>query len=218
LNIFKKCNDYLGFIIYGDIETKLDKILEEIERDKTRTENLEKELQKARLKMDEYKNLVLAVGETIPDMMWAKDLNGRYIYANGAILKGLFYNTDYRNIIGKNDVEIAQICKDLVGPENHTFGEICGNSDLVVLENLKKERFLEWGLINGNDIYLEVYKAPLYDCNGAVAGTVGTGRDITEWYSSIKDAVLNSNKNSGKGKTGFKNLILQQLDKYKFEG
>lgn len=218
MNIFKTAGDFLGNFMYGEIESKLDKILEEIDRDKIRTENLEKELHRARLEREEYKNLVLAVGETIPDMMWAKDLDGKYIYANNAILKGLFYNIDYRNVIGKNDIELSKICKDLVGSSNHTFGEICGNSDLVVLKKLKKDRFLEWGLINGKEIYLEVYKAPLYDSNGAIVGTVGTGRDVTEWYTSIKNAVLKTSSCSNTCDAGLKNMVLQELDKYKFEG
>lgn len=217
MNIFKLAVDFLGNHIYGEIESKLDKILEEIDKDKTRAENLERELQKARLEKEEYKNLVLAVGETIPDMMWAKDIDGKYIYANDSILRGLFYNANYKMVIGKHDIEIANMCKNLVGYKNHTFGEICGNSDLVVLENLRKERFLEWGLINGKDLYLEVYKAPLFDGNGKVVGTVGTGRDVTEWYLSIKNAVLNTSECSNCDKRLLE-LILQELDKYKFEG
>lgn len=209
MNIFKKVGDFLGNSIYGEIESKLEKILEEIEKDKDRAENLERELQRARLEREEYKNLVLAIGNTIPDMMWAKDINGKYIYANDGILKGLFYGTDYRNVIGKNDIELSKICKSLVGDNNHTFGEICGNSDIVVLDTLTKGRFLEWGLINGKEMYLEVYKALLYDSNGVIVGTVGTGRDVTEWYLSIKEAVLNAESCLSK---------CSKLDKYKFEG
>ena len=218
MNIFKTISDYLGAFIYGEIENKLDKILDEIEKDKTRTENLERELNRARLEREEYKNLVLTIGNTIPDMMWAKTTDGRYIYANNGVLSGLFYGTDYQNVIGRTDVELSGICKELVGSENHTFGEICGNSDIVVLESLKKQRFLEWGLINGKEMYLEVHKAPLFDSNGIMVGTVGTGRDVTEWYLAIKQAVLNSDICTSKCKKSGRNLILKELDKYKFEG
>lgn len=213
MNFFRKCSDYLGSFIYGEIETKLEKILDEIKKDQTRTENLEKELEKAKIRADKFKNLVVSIGDTIPDMMWGKDINGRYIYVNNGILKGLFYNMDYRDVLGLTDLEITTKCKLLVGDENHTFGEVCGNSDLVVLKNLKKERFLEWGLINGKEVYLEVYKAPLLN-NGEVIGTVGTGRDVTEWYTSIRDAVL-KNK-CAKKPDCFGSLVLKELDKYKF--
>ena len=218
MNIFKKIGDFLGDAIYGEIESKLEKILEEIEKDKDRAENLERELQRARLEREEYKNLVLAIGDTIPDMMWSKDVNGRYIYANDGILRGLFYGTDYRNVIGKTDIELAKICKSMVGDDKHTFGEICGNSDIIVLDTLHKGRFLEWGLINGKEMYLEVHKAPLYDSNGVIVGTVGTGRDVTEWYLSIKQAVLNAEDCFNKCDKSVSDLILKELDKYKFEG
>lgn len=218
MNIFKKIGDFLGNSIYGEIESKLEKILEEIEKDKDRAENLERELQRARLEREEYKNLVIAIGDTIPDMMWAKDINGKYIYANEGILLGLFYGTDFRNVIGKTDIELAKICKSIAGDENHTFGEICGNSDIVVLDTLRKGRFLEWGLIDGNEMYLEVFKAPLYDSNGNIVGTVGTGRDVTEWYISIKKAVLSAEKCINKCNKSVSSLILKELDKYKFEG
>ena len=213
MNLLKHCIDYLGSLIYGEIEQKLEKILEEIEKDQTRTENLEKELEKAKIRADKFKHLVVAIGDTIPDMMWSKDINGRYIYVNNGILKGLFYNMNYRDVLGLTDLEITTKCKLLVGDENHTFGEVCGNSDLVVLKNLKKERFLEWGLINGKEVYLEVYKAPLLK-NGEVTGTVGTGRDVTKWYTSIRDADL-KNK-CAKKPDCFGSLVLKELDKYKF--
>lgn len=214
MNVFKKCLDYLGSLIYGEIESKLEKILEEIEKDQTRTHLLEQELEKARIKAEDYKNLIISIGDTIPDMMWSKDINGKYIYANSGILNGLFYGMDYNSVIGKTDLEITKICKEKVGDKNHTFGEVCGNSDLVVLNSLKKDRFLEWGLINGKELYLEVYKAPFYK-DGEVVGTVGTGRDVTEWYTSIKNAVL---KNNCKAKTNYySSVIIKELDKYKFE-
>lgn len=218
MNIFKKIRDFLGNAIYGEIENKLTRILEEIDKDKIRAENLEKQLQQARLEREEYKNLVIAIGDTIPDMMWAKDLDGKYIYANKEILASLFYNIDYRDIIGKTDIEISKICKNIVGKKNHTFGEICGNSDVVVLKNLKKSRFLEYGLINGKDLYLEVYKAPLYDSSGAIVGTVGTGRDVTDWYLSIKDVVVNTDSCINECRKSIRGLVLKELDTYKFEG
>ena len=67
-------------------------------------------------------------------------------------------------------------------PENkewHTFGELCFNSDYVVLEHMKPMIFEEYGNIKGKLVYLEVHKAPLHDKNGKLIGTIGSGRDIT---------------------------------------
>lgn len=216
--MFTKLSNLLTRFIYGEIELKLQKLIDEIEKDKNRTIKLQKELTKSRLEKEAYKNLVTTIGDTIPDMMWAKDLDGKYIYVNDKILKGLFYKSHYKKIIGKTDIEITKLCKEKVGSKNHTFGDICANSDKIVLETNKKGRFLEWGLVNGEDLYLEVYKAPLVDRDGKVVGTVGTGRDVTEWYLGLRDSILQKEVCAKTCKNEWIASILKELDKYKFEG
>lgn len=41
-------------------------------------------------------------------------------------------------------------------------------------------KFEEYGNVKGKLLYLEVYKAPFYDKNRKIIGTVGAGRDITQ--------------------------------------
>ncbi len=118
----------------------------------------------------------------LPDMLWVKEANGNYLYANRAICEGLLMARDTNEPIGKNDIFFAQRERD-AHPENpdwHTFGELCFNSDQVVIENNKPMKFEEYGNVKGKLLYLEVYKAPFYDKNGNIIGTVGAGRDITQ--------------------------------------
>ena len=129
-----------------------------------------------------YKGMLSTVGNTIPDMLWAKDLDGRYLYANKAIQNGLLFD---RHPLGKDDMQMSRAAKEMFGPENHTFGEVCGNSDLVVIANQKPQRFLEHGLVKGKMMYLEVFKAPLY-VDGILAGVCGTGRDLTEYVEAFR--------------------------------
>ena len=215
--MFKRLSNLLGCFIYGDIEAKLQKLIDEIEKDKNRTIKLQEELTKSRLEKEAYKNLVTTIGDTIPDMMWAKDLDGKYIYVNHKILKNLFYKAHYKKVIGKTDIEITKMCKEKVGDKNHTFGEICANSDKVVLDTNKKGRFLEWGLVNGKDLYLEVYKAPLVDRDGKVVGTVGTGRDVTDWYLGLRDSIMQKDVCNKGCMNDWVVSVLTELDKYKFE-
>ncbi len=42
-------------------------------------------------------------------------------------------------------------------------------------------KFEEYGNVKGKMLYLEVFKAPFYDKDNNILGTVGTGRDITEF-------------------------------------
>ena len=118
----------------------------------------------------------------LPDMLWVKDLDGKYIYTNQAICDGLLMAKDTQEPIGKGDVFFAlrerELHKDK--PDWHTFGELCFNSDQDVIDNDEAMKFEEWGNVKGKLMYLEVYKAPFYDKDGNIVGTVGAGRDITK--------------------------------------
>ncbi len=118
----------------------------------------------------------------LPDMLWIKDMEGRYIYANQALCDNLLIADCPDEVIGKDDLYFAQrqrnMHKDI--PDWHTFGEICANSDHVVEDANQPMQFEEYGNVKGKLMYLEVFKAPFFDENGNMAGTVGVGRDITE--------------------------------------
>jgi len=133
--------------------------------------------------------LLKSIINSLPDMLWAKSIDGSYIYANKAIIDGLLFSGTLENTINRRDVEMAMERKKVVGDENHTFGEICGNSDYAILETENSERFLEFGKINGEDLYLEVYKDILKDKNGNIIGTVGTGRDITTDFKDFENLI-----------------------------
>lgn len=118
----------------------------------------------------------------LPDMLWVKDLQGIYLYANKAICDGLLMAKDTEEPIGKGDIFFAlrerELHKDK--PDWHTFGELCFNSDIDVIKQNRAMKFEEYGNVKGKLMYLEVYKAPFYNEDGKIIGTVGAGRDITE--------------------------------------
>lgn len=152
---------------------------------------LELEIDMLRKELDQYKSMIEAIGNSIPDMMWCKDLDGKYMYANPAIIDGLLFD---RNPIGKDDIYLSKKAKERFGEYNHTFGEKCANSDKLVIEKVlegtfTKEdgRFLESGMVRGKMIYLEVFKAPLFDKSGKFIGVVGTGRIMTEYVEAYRE-------------------------------
>ena len=159
------------------------------------------------------KNLLYTIGNTIPDMMWAKNKKGEYIYVNKTFRDEFFYGLSEVDIITKTDLDLSRFCKNLVGEDNHTFGEDCANSDLLTINSLAKERFLEEGYINGKYMYLEVYKNVLVE-DGEVIGTVGIGRDVTEYYSNLKSAITNMNSVGTPRKSVIE--LEKLLDQYKF--
>jgi len=126
--------------------------------------------------------LLKLLTQNLPDMLWVKDLDGTYMYANQAICDGLLMAKDTDEPIGKNDVFFALREREAHSdkPDWHTFGELCFNSDQTVIDNNKAMKFEEYGNVKGELLYLEVYKAPFYDKDGNIIGTVGAGRDITE--------------------------------------
>ena len=48
-------------------------------------------------------NLLRLITENLPDLLWIKDLEGNYIYANDATAK-ILLNTVPENLIGKDDL------------------------------------------------------------------------------------------------------------------
>jgi len=126
--------------------------------------------------------LIDLLTKNLPDMLWVKDTDGKYLYTNKAICEGLLMAENTDEPLGKNDVFFAlrEREKHSDNLEWHTFGELCFNSDQEVIDNNKAMKFEEYGNVKGKMLYLEVFKAPFYDANGNILGTVGTGRDITK--------------------------------------
>ncbi len=136
--------------------------------------------------------LLRMLSDNLPDMLWAKDVNGKYIFANKAICENLLMAKDTNEPIGKGDVLFAlrEREKHKENKDWHTFGELCFNSDEVVLENMKNMVFEEYGNVKGKPLYLEVHKAPFFDTSGRLLGTVGSGRDITEEIKTKRELQL----------------------------
>jgi len=79
----------------------------------------------------EQRQILSGLSDYTPDMIWAKDLDGKYIFVNQAICDGLFMCSKVE-ALGRDDAEISMDAKEKYGKDNHTFGDVCGNSDQVV--------------------------------------------------------------------------------------
>ncbi|MHC1705946.1 MAG: PAS domain S-box protein [Bacteroidales bacterium] len=133
-------------------------------------------------------HLFRQMADNNPDLLWIKDLERKYLFANRAMCDKLLIASDVNEPIGKTDMFFAERQRALFPDRDdyHTFGEICGDSDLVVLESGKPGRFDEYGNVKGKFLFLDVYKTPLYDDAGRIIGTVGCGRDVTQLQQSTK--------------------------------
>lgn len=121
--------------------------------------------------------LTRRIADNAPDMIWAKDMENRYLFANRALCNGLLMCQNPEAVVGKNDVYFAEL--ERANGQKHTFGEVCENSDDIVKTQKKAMRFIEDGIVRGKYLILDVHKAPLLDESGIMIGTVGCGRDIT---------------------------------------
>lgn len=126
--------------------------------------------------------IISAMIEKLPDMLWFKDVEGKYVYANKAIREGLLLDDSPE---GKTDMELAYVAKEEYGDREHTFGEVCGDSDKDVLENeYESKRYVESGKVKGKMLHLEVNKS-VVKVDGEIIGVVGSGRDITEYREEL---------------------------------
>lgn len=172
------------------------------------------ELELEKKKYREADNMFTQVIDHLPDMVWAKNMKGQYIMANKAFMKNFCYGMTWEELRGKTDVQIAQRFKEIVGDENHTFGEKCANSDEVIRNTEKARRFLELGNINGKQMKLEVHKSPVYNMEGTLYAICGVGRDITEMHDELMDAIDASEATFGEEGREFLKMI---ANKYEFK-
>jgi PAS domain S-box-containing protein len=123
-----------------------------------------------------YKMLRLLT-DNVPDLIWAKDLEDRYIFTNQALCDKLLKCSRPDEAIGHTQAYFTQRERD--AGYQHTFGESNQNTDDTVLRRRTSGRFLEEGLVRNQQLLLDIHKAPFWDEDGELIGTVGCGRDVT---------------------------------------
>ena len=180
-------------------------------------DDYKKELELERDKRSKERNLFLNVLDHLDDMVWAKDLEGRYIVANKAFREKFCYGITWDELQGMTDVELAIKFKKQVGENNHTFGEMCANSDVVVQRSRLPQKFLEEGNINGKFMKLIVNKSIVVNSSNDMFAICGSGRDVTEWYISIEKAIKNLKAKCSCFDSEEVNKILDELNKFKFK-
>lgn len=138
-------------------------------------------------------SMVRLMCDNVPDLIWSKDLDKKFVFANKSLCDKLLNAKDTDEPIGKTDLYFADRERKSHPDYGqwHTFGEMCWDSDSIVMESRKAERFYEFGNVKGEYLLLDVYKAPFWDENEVMIGTVGCGRDVTK-ENEVNDALKKS--------------------------
>ena len=107
--------------------------------------------------------------EAMPFMAWYKDKEGRFLYVNQLFAEGC--GKSKAQIIGHTDFD--------VWPE--ALAAAYRADDLLVMST-GKEKLIEESIDDKRGgKWFETYKAPIYDDEGNLVGTIGTAKDITLW-------------------------------------
>lgn len=126
-------------------------------------------------KAKETANLLSAISEACPDLIFAKDLEFRVIYANSAALR----------VMNVKDIDEWQsIGEQGLLPLASDFEAIRANDEMV-LEN--RETMIVEEVVTdfagGKRVYRST-KSPLYDSEGNLAGLAGVSIDISDFIKS----------------------------------
>jgi PAS domain S-box-containing protein len=133
-----------------------------VSRDVTQRESIRVEVENKNVRMETFVN-------NIPDMAWIKDVNSKFIVANKAFCNAVGMSHEY---LVNNTCDVC-------------FGELATKfkaDDRAVMASGMQKR-IEESIIDGvtkEVVWLETVKSPLRDAAGAIVGTVGIARDITE--------------------------------------
>ncbi len=126
-------------------------------------------------KAKETANLLSAISEACPDLIFAKDLDFRIIYANSAALRVM-------NV--KDIVEWQSIGEESLLALPQDFEAIRANDEMVLKsrETIIAEEVIT-DFSGGRRVYRST-KSPLYDSEGNLAGLAGVSIDISEFIKS----------------------------------
>ncbi len=125
---------------------------------------------KVEVELSKQHSLLNALMESIPDLIFYKDLDGVYVDCNNAFEK--FINKDKLDIIGKTDFDIF---------EDHDLAKFFREKDELMLSSGRFLRNEEWVVYpDGKKVLLDTLKTP-YLCNdNKPLGLIGISRDITD--------------------------------------
>lgn len=128
------------------------------------------ERKRAEIALEQERTKLRTLFRTIPDVIWAKDKEGKYLGCNPAFER--LFGMPEKDIVGKSDKDLGDLEKLSFFSETDRMTALAGTP--VIRD--------EW-LIFADTGYrglFETIKTPMYDDNRQVIGTLSIARDVTE--------------------------------------
>ncbi len=143
------------------------------------------ELKNSEQQFKSEQNLVKILLDTVPDLVYIKDLNSRFLLTNQAhaIHLGL---PSPDSFIGKSDNDFynKKLAKKFMSDEMHIKRT---KKPLINIEEQVTD-------VNGNQKWLSTTKVPFFDEKGKIIGIAGIGRDITDKKRAEEELVKAKNQ------------------------
>jgi two-component system, cell cycle sensor histidine kinase and response regulator CckA len=137
--------------------------------DLTERKYMEEKLSKSESQIRHHLGLVTSLINSIPDIVFYKNLDGTYLGCNAEFVRHLGKEID--DILGKTDYDLYD------RSEADAFRE----NDRLMLEQESPRHNEEWiRYPGGRRVLLDTLKAPLRDSEGKLIGMLGVARNITE--------------------------------------
>lgn len=121
--------------------------------------------------LSEERNLLRSLIDAIPDLVYVKDTESRFLMGNKAVAQ-LVGRTDPSDILGKTDADFFPA--SLASSYRMDEVEVCRTGNPIVA---KEEPTVD---PSGTPRWISTTKVPLHDSAGRTIGIVGIGRDITK--------------------------------------
>ena len=161
-------------------EIKLKEYKENLE---LKVKNRTKELKKSLGELQNTETLLSAVTNLSSDVIYVKDRQSRWIFANPALERITGKVSD--ELLGKNDLEIYS---------NPEIGKKILENDSRIMESGKEETLEEVVETSDGVRSFTSVKTPRFNENGQVIGIVGISHDITEQKKAEEELKLSEKK------------------------
>jgi len=130
-----------------------------------RQDEMRSELVSGKERYESMYSMMHQLCDTVPDMLWAKDPEGRYIFVNRETSVRLLGCMNIEIPLGRKETEFIESTL-ISNPDMQDENLDRKSSDLRISRNFSSGRFEESRMINGQPLHLDIRKVPFFDQNG----------------------------------------------------